>query len=101
MRHHLSLIVQASSVSWSGGKDLCMNPLEGLPVLQHTLAQLRDIVGRQFGLREVIGIKQGTIWVDGDPTGGNTFLVASPLPVHPLPLASHATATTPSFELAP
>lgn len=33
MRHHLSLIVQASSVSWSGGKDLCMNLLEGLPVL--------------------------------------------------------------------
>ena len=36
------IIIQASSTSWSGGKDLCMNLMEGKPVLYHTIKRLLD-----------------------------------------------------------
>jgi ubiquinone/menaquinone biosynthesis C-methylase UbiE len=37
---NISIIVQASSTSWSGGKDLCMNRMDGKPVLYHTIKEL-------------------------------------------------------------
>ena len=38
----LSIIVQASSKSWGGGNDLCMNELDGKPVIWHTINRLRS-----------------------------------------------------------
>ena len=33
-------IVQASSLSWSGGRDICMNLVNGLPVVSHTIKRI-------------------------------------------------------------
>lgn len=38
----LAILVQASSTSWGGGINLCMNPIHGLPVLTHTLIRLAE-----------------------------------------------------------
>ena len=38
---HLSIIIQASSRSWGGGGDLCMNELDGKSVIWHTINRLR------------------------------------------------------------
>ncbi len=35
------VLVQASSTSWGGGINLCMNPIDGVPALSHTLTRLR------------------------------------------------------------
>ena len=37
-----SIIVQASSKSWGGGSDLCMNELNGKPVIWHTINRLKS-----------------------------------------------------------
>ncbi len=42
---NISIIVQASSISWSGGRDLCMNEMDGKPVLYHTIKELLDYFG--------------------------------------------------------
>jgi len=36
-------IVQASSRSWSGGPDLCMNPVEGQPAVVRTIARALEV----------------------------------------------------------
>lgn len=36
----LNFFVQASSVSWLGGKDLCMNQVLGEPVVYHTISRI-------------------------------------------------------------
>jgi 2-polyprenyl-3-methyl-5-hydroxy-6-metoxy-1,4-benzoquinol methylase len=36
------VLVQASSRSWGGGINLCMNPINGVPALSHTLVRLRE-----------------------------------------------------------
>ena len=46
---HLSIIVQASSKSWGGGVDLCMNELDGKSVIWHTIKKLKA----QFNLNEI------------------------------------------------
>lgn len=33
-------IMQASSRSWSGGRDICMNPVKGQPAVVHTLSRI-------------------------------------------------------------
>jgi hypothetical protein len=33
-------IVQASSLSWSGGKDICMNEVKGKPAVYHTVNRI-------------------------------------------------------------
>jgi len=38
----LVFIVQASSTSWSGGQDLCMNEVDGLPVVYWTVKRIFD-----------------------------------------------------------
>ncbi len=35
------VVVQASSISWSGGTDACMRTMDGAPLLAHTLARVR------------------------------------------------------------
>jgi len=37
---NISIIVQASSISWGGGADLCMNEFQGKPVIWHTISRL-------------------------------------------------------------
>lgn len=37
MGHNPTIIIQASSRSWSGGADLCMNLVDGKTVLEHTI----------------------------------------------------------------
>jgi 2-polyprenyl-3-methyl-5-hydroxy-6-metoxy-1,4-benzoquinol methylase/spore coat polysaccharide biosynthesis protein SpsF (cytidylyltransferase family) len=37
-----TLIVQASSRSWSGGPDLCLNPVEGTPAVAHTISRILE-----------------------------------------------------------
>ena len=39
---NVNIIVQASTRSWSGGADLCMNQMNGTSVLQITIQQLYD-----------------------------------------------------------
>ena len=41
MNHPQTVIVQASSRSWSGGSDLCMNMMGDFPVIWHTVEQLK------------------------------------------------------------
>ena len=41
-RNQIDFIVQASSRSWSGGKDLCMNLVDGFPVIYWTLRKIID-----------------------------------------------------------
>ena len=38
----INFIVQASSRSWSGGKDLCMNLVDGFPVIYWTLKKITE-----------------------------------------------------------
>jgi len=43
MTHSLKqILVQASSRSWSGGRDLCVNPLDGVPVILRTIERLAE-----------------------------------------------------------
>lgn len=39
-RSALAILVQASSTSWGGGINLCMNPIDGIPALTYTLRRL-------------------------------------------------------------
>ena len=43
---------------------------------EFSLDEIRDIVGQSFSLKEIIGIKQGSIFFHDDPVGNNTFIVA-------------------------
>ena len=43
---------------------------------EYSLAELRNIVEKYFDVEEVIGIKQGCIYYENDPSGSNTFLIA-------------------------
>jgi len=36
------ILIQGSSRSWSGGGDLCMNPVDGKTVLEHTVERMRQ-----------------------------------------------------------
>ncbi|NTV02684.1 MAG: methyltransferase domain-containing protein [Chlorobiaceae bacterium] len=44
-------------------------------VMEYSLSGLLEIVSRYFDVERVIGIKQGTIYFEGDPVGSNSFLV--------------------------
>jgi SAM-dependent methyltransferase len=37
---NFSIVIQASSISWSGGSDLCMNEMNGKPILYWTIQSL-------------------------------------------------------------
>ena len=41
MKKPLVVVVQASSRSWSGGNDLCMNLMDSSPVISHTVNSLK------------------------------------------------------------
>lgn len=45
-------------------------------IIEFSLIQLKEIVGKYFKIEKIIGIKQGCIFFDGDPLGSNTFIVA-------------------------
>jgi 2-polyprenyl-3-methyl-5-hydroxy-6-metoxy-1,4-benzoquinol methylase len=45
-------------------------------IIEFSLIQLKEIVGKYFKIEKIIGIKQGCIYFDGDPVGSNTFIVA-------------------------
>lgn len=47
------------------------------PAHEHefSLAELTEIVGAYFEIVERIGLKAGTVWVEGDPSGTNSFFV--------------------------
>jgi len=45
---NISIIVQASSRSWLGGKDRCMDLLNGKQLLYHTIKELIDYFGKEI-----------------------------------------------------
>jgi 2-polyprenyl-3-methyl-5-hydroxy-6-metoxy-1,4-benzoquinol methylase len=45
-------------------------------IKEYSLTELRAIVEKHFHVDEVIGIKQGCIYIENDPVGSNTFLIA-------------------------
>ena len=38
----IDVMIQASSRSWSGGRDICINPVQGKPAICHTVERLRQ-----------------------------------------------------------
>lgn len=46
MKGPAAVVVQASSRSWSGGADLCMNLMGEFPVIRHTVERLRSSYDR-------------------------------------------------------
>lgn len=45
MKHKINFAVQASSTGWAGGKDLCMNIIEGKTVLENTVNNILSFSG--------------------------------------------------------
>jgi 2-polyprenyl-3-methyl-5-hydroxy-6-metoxy-1,4-benzoquinol methylase len=66
-----------------GGLLLLSTPQSSLghipftPAHEHefSLAELTELVGAHFEIRERIGLKAGTIWFAGDPVGANSFFI--------------------------
>lgn len=45
-------------------------------IREFSLSEIRKIVNKYFEIEKIIGIKQGCIYFDDDPVGGNTVIVA-------------------------
>lgn len=51
-------------------------PITAEHVKEFSLEEISDIASRHLEVKDIIGIKAGTIWFEGDPRGSNTFMVA-------------------------
>lgn len=45
-------------------------------VREFTLCEIKEVVSKYFLIEKIIGIKQGCIYIDDDPVGSNTMIVA-------------------------
>ena len=50
-------------------------PVNPWHIQEYSLEDLQKMVSKYFVVDKVIGLKQGTIYLDNDPVGTNTLLI--------------------------
>lgn len=49
-------------------------PINAAHIIEYSLEAIKDLLAEFFSIRRVVGFKGGSVWIEGDPVGNNTYL---------------------------